>query len=68
MVGQLHRRYPTARHLWLLSIGMMTSLVRVTARMAFSVWQGSRFDLVWLGVTFFSILAFVLVNRGSKDV
>lgn len=68
IVGQLRQRYPTAKQLWLLSIGMATMLAGVTARMAFPSWQGIAFDLPWLGVAFSSILVFVLVNRGNKDV
>lgn len=68
IVGRLRRSYPTAKHLWLLSIGMMTSFIGVLARMAFPDWQGAGFDLTWLGIAFFTILAFVLVNRGNKDV
>ncbi len=68
LIGALRQKYPTAKQLWLLSIGMATVLVGVTARMAFPSWQGAGFDLSWLGVAFFSILAFVLVNRGNKDV
>jgi hypothetical protein len=67
-VGRIREQYPNARHVWLLSIGMMTALVGVVARMAFPAWQGSKFDLTWLGVTFFTILAFVLLNRGDHDV
>ena len=67
-VGRIREQYPTARHQWLLSIGMMTALIGVVLRMAFPTWQGSDFDLTWLGVSFFTILAFVLLNRGNKDV
>jgi len=66
--GQLREKYPTAKHLWLLSIGLMTSLIGIIARMAFPGWQGTGFDLTWLGTAFFSILAFVLVNHRNKDV
>lgn len=67
-VGRMRERYPTARHLWLLSIGTMTALLGVVLRMAFRAWQGTAFDLTWLGVSFFTILAFVVLNRGNKDV
>ncbi len=66
--GQLRRQYPTARHLWLLAIGMTTSGVGLVGRMTFPAWQGTAFDLTWLGISFFSILTFVLVNRRNKDV
>lgn len=68
VAGQLRQRYPTAKHLWLLSIGMTVILLGVTLRMAFPTWQGAGFDLSWLGIAFFSILLFVLINRGNKDV
>lgn len=68
MVRRLRQTYPTARQLWLLAIGMATIVIGVTARMAFPTWQGAGFDLPWLGVAFFSILAFILVNRGNKEV
>lgn len=67
-VGGLRQKYPTANQLWLLSIGMATALVGVTARMVFPSWQGAEFDLPWIGVAFVSILAFVVVNRGDKNV
>ena len=66
--GRLRQSYPTANHLWLLSIGMSTMIVGVAVRMAFPVWQGTAFDLSWLGVAFFAILAFMLLNRGNKKV
>lgn len=62
------QHYPTAKQLWLLSVGMTTLLIGVALRMAFPAWQGSAFDLTWLGVAFLTILAFVLINRGNKDV
>ncbi|HVX13700.1 MAG TPA: hypothetical protein VHC22_21135 [Pirellulales bacterium] len=68
MVGQLRHKYPTAKQLWLLSVGFTTCLVGVAARMAFPAWQGGRFDLVWVITAFVFILAFVLVNRGNKEV
>lgn len=68
LVSGLRQKYPTGKKLWLLSIGMATALVGVMARMAFPSWQGAEFDLPWIGVAFISILAFVVVNRGSKDV
>lgn len=68
LVGGIKQRYPTACHLWLLSTGMMTALVGVALRMAFPAWQGSRFDLTWLGISFVTISAFVLLNRGKKEV
>jgi len=66
--SQLRQKYPTATGLWLLTIGMTTCLIGVLARMAFPSWQGTGFDLSWLGITFCSILAFVIINAGNKDV
>ena len=66
--GRIEETYPTARHHWLVSIGTMTALIGVVLRMTFPTWQGSAFDLTWLGVTFFTILGFVLLNRGNKEV
>jgi len=37
-------------------------------RVTFRAWQGTNFDLAWLGVSFVTILAFVVLNRGNKDV
>ena len=68
IAGRLRQKYPTAKQLWLLSVGVATSLVGVTARMAFPAWQGGGFDLVWVGAAFVFILAFVLVNRANKEV
>lgn len=67
-VGRISERYPTARHPWLVSIGLTTALLGVVLRMAVPTWRGMAFDLTWLGVSFFSILAFVLLNRGNDDV
>ena len=65
---RLRKRYPNAQRHWLLSIGMATLTLGVATRMAFPRVQGSSFDLAWLGVSFGSILAFVLVNRHDEDV
>jgi peptidoglycan/LPS O-acetylase OafA/YrhL len=66
LTGRLRRRYPTARHLWLLSIGMVTILVGVITMMARLGPNFSTLDSVWLCVAFFAILAFVLLNRGNN--
>jgi hypothetical protein len=65
---RLRRRYPNASYLWLLSAGMATMTLGVATRMAFPDVQGTTFDLAWIGVSFVSILAFVLANRGDEDV
>jgi hypothetical protein len=66
--GQLRKRYPNARFHWLLSIGMATLTIGAATREAFRQVQGTGFDLAWLGVSFCSILAFVVANRQDEDV
>ncbi|WP_157605179.1 hypothetical protein [Schlesneria paludicola] len=66
--GSIKDRYPSARHAWLLSIGMTALIVGVVLRMAIPAWQGQLFDLTWLGIAFFAILTFVILNRDHKDV
>ena len=65
---RLREKYPEARWTWLLSVGLTTLGVGVGTRMAFPQTQGAAFDLSWLGVSFFSILVFVLANRKDKNV
>jgi hypothetical protein len=65
---RLRERYPNARWHGLLSIGMATLTLGVATRMAFPQVQGPSFDLAWLGVSFCSILAFVVANRHDDDV
>jgi hypothetical protein len=65
---RLREQYPGARWVWLLSVGFTTLMVGVATRMAFPLTQAWPFDLAWLGVSFFSILAFVLANRKDKNV
>ena len=70
--GQVGRRlqqsYPGARFVWLLSGGMATLVLGFAARMVFPQIQGKPFDLAWLGVSFFSILGFVLLNWTNPSV
>ena len=66
--ARLRERYPNARFHALLSIGMATLTLGIATRMAFPAVQGSAFDLAWLGVSFASILAFVVANRHDEDV
>ena len=66
--GRLRKRYPNARWIGLLSIGTATLLIGVFTRMAFREVEGSSFDLAWLGVSFGSILTFVIANRHDPDV
>ena len=65
---RLREQYPGARWVWLLSVGFTTLVVGVATGMAFPETRGSAFDRAWLGVAFFSILAFVLANRKNKNV
>jgi hypothetical protein len=64
----LRKQYPNARWHWLLSIGLATATLGVFTRMAFPEVQCSSFDLAWLGVSFGTILAFVIANRHDPDV
>ena len=66
--GRVRRRYPNARWHWLLSVGLATATFGVLTRMAFREVEGSSFDLAWLGVSFGTILAFVIANRHDPDV
>jgi len=65
---RFQEKYPGARWMWLLTVGMTTPTVGVATRMAFPQTQGTAFDLAWLGVSFFSILAFVVINRKNVHV
>lgn len=65
---KLREKYAGARCIWLLSAGMTTTMVGVATRMAFPQTQGASFDLAWLGVAFFTILAFVVINRKNPNV
>jgi hypothetical protein len=65
---RLRETYPNARWHGLLSVGMATMTLGVAARMAFPQVQGGVLDLAWLGVSFSSILAFVVANRHDGDV
>lgn len=65
---RLRQKYPTAKQLWLLSSGAGICLVGVVTRTALPARQGGRFDLFWIGTSFVFILAFVLANRGNKEV
>jgi hypothetical protein len=68
-VGErLQEKYPSARWVWLVAVGMTTAGFGVATRMAFPQVQGSAFDLTWLAISFLSILVFVIVNRKNKDV
>jgi hypothetical protein len=69
VVGRrLREQYPGARWIWLLSVASATLVVGVAARMAFPQIQATAFDSAWLGVSLFSILAFILINRKDKNV
>lgn len=64
----LAERFPNARFRGLLSVGMIVMTLGVLTRMGFPQTQGGAFDLAWLGVSFVSLLAFVIVNRRDPDV
>jgi hypothetical protein len=70
--GRLHHSvadcYPHARLRALLSIGLSVATGGVLCRMAFPAIQGSMLDIIWLAVSFFCVLIFVLVNRRDPDV
>ncbi len=68
MTGRLRKRFPTARSIWLLSIGMTTCVAGVVITMINPSWIGGTYYLTWLGIAFFSILIFAILNRGNKDV
>ncbi len=64
----LRERYPGARWFWLLTVGLATSVVGAATLMAFPAQRATAFDLTWLGVSFFAILAFILANRKNENV
>ena len=68
LARRLHEKYPGARHVWLLSVGMTTMFIGVVARMAFPTIQGRAFDLAWVVLSFLTILTFVIINRKDQNV
>ena len=68
LAQQFREKYPGARWIGLLTVGFSTATIGVTTRMAFPDRIGPVFDLAWLGVSFFSILAFVIANRRNLHV
>ncbi|MCG6156519.1 hypothetical protein [Rubinisphaera margarita] len=68
MIPQLWRNHPTARHIWLLAIGMIACLVEAVLNIAFPRGLDGDFHFVWLVIAFVSLLAFAVVNRKNRDV
>jgi hypothetical protein len=64
----LRAKYPNAKSIWLLSVGMTSVLLGVLARMLLPSLQGVLTDYVWIIVSFSTILAFVVINRHDPDV
>lgn len=64
----LRSMYPNAAYIWLLSIGLTSAGLGVIARMILPTLQGGLADYTWIGVSFTSILTFVLINRRDPDV
>jgi hypothetical protein len=65
---RFRQEYPGARWFWLLTVGQTSAVVGVATMLAFPHRLGTWFDLTWLGITFFSVLLFVLINRKNKYV
>ena len=64
----LRSKYPNAACIWLVSIGLTSAALGVIARMLLPSLQGGSTDCVWIGVSFTTILAFVVINRRDPDV
>jgi hypothetical protein len=65
---QFREQYPGARSLWLLTVGQTSAAVGVATMLAFPEGLNTPFNLSWLGISFFSILLFVIVNRKNRNV
>ena len=65
---RLREKYPGARWIWLLAAGMTTAALGVASRMAFPAIQGTAFNLAWIGVSFVTILVFIVANRNNPAV
>lgn len=68
LAQNLKDRYPNARFIGLLSVGLVVATLGVGTRMAFPDTQGGLLDIVWLAVSFVFILTFVVINRHHPDV
>ena len=68
LFGNLRERYPNARWIGLLSVGLSVMTLGVVARMAFRETQGGLLDMVWLSLSFICIFTFVVANRRDPDV
>ena len=65
---KLRAKYPNAKCLGLVSIGLTSATLGVFVRMLMPSLQGGWTDYVWLTVSFTTILAFVILNRHDPDV
>jgi hypothetical protein len=65
---RLKETYPGARSIWLLTAGITAAVFGAATMLALPRRLGPGFDLAWLGISFFSILGFVIVNRKNADV
>ncbi len=68
LTKRLRSQYPHAMYQWLLSIGLTSAALGVFARMLLPNLQGGVTDMVWVTISFSTILAFVLINRRDPDV
>lgn len=68
VTGNLRRKYPNAKHVWLVSIGLTGATLGVIVRMLMPSLQGGFVDYVWIVLAFTTILAFVIINRDVSDI
>lgn len=68
IAGRLAERFPEARGRWLLGAGLVVLTSGVAFLLASPRSARGPVDLVWLGPAFGLILAFVVLNRGDRDV
>src|SRR5688572_25315925 len=68
LTQNLSERYPNARSIGLVSVGLVAAALGVFVRMTFPDTQGGVVDIVWLSLSFVCILTFVVINRRDPDV
>lgn len=68
IAGRLAERFPTARGRWLLAAGLVIMTSGVAFLLGSPPSNRGPVDLVWLAPAFALILAFVVLNRGDRDV
>jgi hypothetical protein len=68
LTQNLMARYPNARWIGLLSVGLVVAALGVFVRMAFPATQGDAVDIAWLSLSFVCILTFIVINRRDPDV